>query len=427
MTEFRDTEFGALPADWEVETIANIIKRSSGSVQTGPFGSLLHASDYVPDGIPFIMPKDLSASGEIITDSVARIGKKDYERLARYHLQEGDLLVGRRGEMGRRGLVTSTESGWVCGSGCLRIRAGALIDPDFFSFAFETPIVREWLEANAIGTTMKNLSAEIVSRLPVILPPVPEQRAIARILSNIQRAIEKQDNLIAAARELKKSLMRKLFMHGLDANAAVKETEIGVMPEHWQLGRLDAVAKVERGKFDHRPRNSPEFYGGTVPFIQTGDVSRSNGRIRKYSQTLNDKGLSISRLFPKGTIALTIAANIGDCGILEFDSAFPDSLVGITPLDSMNVYFLNYYLRGQKKAMDKLAPRGTQKNINLQFLRPWPTPKPPLSEQREIARILATVDKKIENEEKRKAALEALFKTMLQQLMTAQIRVISTI
>ena len=103
--------------------------------------------------------------------------------------------------------------------------------------------------------------------------------------------------------------------------------------------------------------------------------------------------------------------------------AFPDSLIGITPASSVDNVFLAYYLQTQQSKMDRLAPRGTQKNINIQFLKPWPIPKPPLVEQREIARILQAVDRKIEVEENRKGALEALFKTLLHHLMTAQIRV----
>ncbi len=113
------------------------------------------------------MPKDLTPMGTINTDSVARIRKDDYQRLARYHLRTGDLLLGRRGEIGRRGLVTLNEDGWVCGSGCLRIRPGDALDPSFLSQAFELPSLRNWLATNAIGTTVANLSAEITERLPI--------------------------------------------------------------------------------------------------------------------------------------------------------------------------------------------------------------------------------------------------------------------
>jgi len=184
------------------------------------------------------------------------------------------------------------------------------------------------------------------------------------------------------------------------------------LPPHWKVLPLGEVGRIERGKFTHRPRNDPEFYGGNIPFIQTGDVANSDGYIRTYSQTLNEKGLSVSRIFAKGTIVITIAANIGHTGILEFDSAFPDSLIGITPFENIDKDYLNYYLRTQQAELDRQAPRGTQKNINIQFLHPWAVVVPPLPEQFAIAHTLRTIQKakearqrELELERERKAAL----------------------
>lgn len=187
------------------------------------------------------------------------------------------------------------------------------------------------------------------------------------------------------------------------------------LPSYWKVVKLGEVAKIERGKFTHRPRNDPDFYGGDIPFIQTGDVTASNGRIKNYLQTLNEKGLSVSKIFPKGTIVITIAANIGYTGLLEFDSAFPDSLIGITPTNEtihIDNEYLNYYLWTQQPEMDRQAPRGTQKNINIQFLHPWLVVIPPLPEQRAIAHILRTIQKakearqrELELERERKATL----------------------
>ena len=99
------------------------ISDSGGSIQTGPFGSLLHASDYVTLGIPFVMPKDLSDDARIMIDTIAYIGIRDFERLSKYHLQTGDVITARRGEIGRRALVTKNENVWVCGTGCTQTSA----------------------------------------------------------------------------------------------------------------------------------------------------------------------------------------------------------------------------------------------------------------------------------------------------------------
>lgn len=271
-------------------------------------------------------------------------------------------------------------------------------------------------------TTIPNLSRSRLAALQLPLPPKPEQQKIAAVLWKMQRAIATQDRLIAATRDLKQSAMQHLFTHGLRGEP-LKEAQVGPIPSSWLIASLSKVARLERGRFTHRPRNEPRFYGGNTPFVQTGDVVRSQGQITKFTQSLNEEGVSISRVFPAGTILITIAANIGFTGVLTFDSACPDSLVGITPNKAMDTQYLAYYLQLQQPEMDRKAPKGTQKNINIQFLQPWPVVVPDLDEQRAIATALATIDRKLAHHQRKRAALDDLFQTTLHQLMTAQIRV----
>jgi len=230
-----------------------------------------------------------------------------------------------------------------------------LFDPRFYYFAMLS------LELPSRGYNRHFKSLKECS-LP--LPPLPEQKKIAHILSTVQRAIEAEERIIQTTSELKKALMHKLFTEGL-RNEPQKQTEIGPVPESWEVVELGKVAKIERGKFSHRPRNEPRFYGGEYPFVQTGDVSSCDGYVRTYTQTLNEDGLAISKMFPAGTILITIAANIGFTGILEFNSACPDSLIGISPRETVQTEFLNYYLVTQQTKMNQLAPKGTQKNMGL--------------------------------------------------------------
>jgi type I restriction enzyme S subunit len=190
----------------------------------------------------------------------------------------------------------------------------------------------------------------------------------------------------------------------------------------WQILKLMEVAKIARGKFTPRPRNNPIYYNGDIPFIQTSDVVNANGKIEVYTQTLNEKGLAVSKLFPAGTILITIAANIGHVGVLQIDMACPDSLIGITPNDETHNYFLNYYLATHQKKMDYLAPEGAQKNINIDFLNPYKVPSTSLPEQQKIASFLAAVDEKIQQLTKKKELLEDYKKGVMQQLFSGQLR-----
>ncbi len=190
----------------------------------------------------------------------------------------------------------------------------------------------------------------------------------------------------------------------------------------WERSKIKELASLARGKFTPRPRNDPSYYGGDIPFVQTGDVVHSKGIISSYSKTLNEKGLKVSKLFPKGTILITIAANIGYSGILQIDMACPDSLVGIQCKKKINNYFLNIFLSTKQRYLDYLAPKGAQKNINVDFLAPYQIPYPPLPEQQKIAAFLTAVDSKIEQLSKKKALLEQYKKGMMQKLFSQELR-----
>ena len=251
-----------------------------------------------------------------------------------------------------------------------------------------------------------------------------EQRAIAAVLDSIDEAIERTEAVIAATERLRDGLLHELLTRGVPGwHSEWKEAPgIGTVPACWKVVRLEEVAGVERGKFAYRPRNDPQFYGGAIPFIQTGDVVQANGKINEHSQTLNEQGLSISRLFPAGTIVITIAANIGETAITDYAVAFPDSLVGITPT-GIDTSFLEYFLRTQKVRLNQLAPESAQKNINLEDLRPLPTPIPSIKEQVAVAEILNSIQARMEREQ---GIAEATISSKLaasDALLTGRVRV----
>ncbi|EDF8719114.1 restriction endonuclease subunit S [Salmonella enterica] len=154
------------------------------------------------------------------------------------------------------------------------------------------------------------------------------------------------------------------------------------LPNGWEWCRLTDIGELARGKSKHRPRNDPALYiNGEYPLVQTGDVARSGGCIRTFSAMYNKVGLNQSRLWPKGTLCITIAANIADSGILEFDACFPDSVVGFTPYDKeIPVIYFHYFMITIKSSLEKFAPSTAQKNINLDVLSQVFVPCPPLKE-----------------------------------------------
>ena len=169
---FEESELGLIPKGWVTTTLASVVSQHKGSIQTGPFGSQLHASDYSEEGVPVVMPKDI-ADRRINTVSVARVSVEHVERLSRHQLNAGDIVFSRRGDVERHALVTPYEAGWLCGTGCLLVRPGLNWRwSAYLSMMLFTPQAKAWLVRHAIGATMPNLNTGILGSVPLVLPPV---------------------------------------------------------------------------------------------------------------------------------------------------------------------------------------------------------------------------------------------------------------
>jgi type I restriction enzyme S subunit len=194
-------------------TLGAICKESGGEIQTGPFGSQLHASDYVDFGIPSIMPQNIG-DNRISTNGISRISKQDALRLSRYLVKQGDIVYSRRGDVERRALVREHENGWLCGTGCLRIRFGnhSKICPEFISFYLGTPIAREWIVQNAVGATMPNLNTSILSDAPIWLPSFETQESIASVLGSFDDKIELNRRMNETLEAMAQAIFRDWFV-----------------------------------------------------------------------------------------------------------------------------------------------------------------------------------------------------------------------
>lgn len=191
----------------------------------------------------------------------------------------------------------------------------------------------------------------------------------------------------------------------------------------WYKATLEGLAEVERGKFSVRPRNDPRYFGGQMPFIQTGDVTGSDTYLKGFSQTLNDDGIKVSKVFPADTILITIAANIGDTTITQYPVACPDSVVAIQPRKELaNTIFLKNVIDLQKDSLDSQATQNAQKNINLQVLKPLELTLPSVKEQTKIATFLSAVDEKISQLTKKHQLLSQYKQGMMQKLFSQQLR-----
>ena len=421
--EFKDTKIGRIPIEWNIYRLKELVENESDIV-AGPFGSNLKVSDYRMEGVPIIRLQNIERN-KFKNMDIKYTSPEKAKELEYHSYPVGDLVLAKLGDpIGKTCLVPEYMGNGLVVADVVRIRLSPnKADKYFMEYLLNSRMCITQLEMETIGSTRPRVNISQVRDLEVPVPPLPEQKKIAEVLTTIDEAIVKNDEAIEKTQRIKKGLMQQLLMRGI-GHKEFQETEIGMIPKEWDVGYLGDIATLDRGKFAHRPRNDPRFYGGKYPFIQTGDISEAKGIVTKYSQTLNEDGIKISRLFKKGTLVITIAGNIGDIGILNFDSYFPDSIVGITPVKTkIHSIFLVFMMTILKGRISSIAPRSTQKNINLEILKKVKLPLPPLFEQKKIADILSVSDKKIELFTNRKTKLERIKKGFMNELLTGKKRV----
>lgn len=222
---FEDTELGEIPTNWRATTLGAETERHCGRIQTGPFGSQLHASDYSAEGVPVVMPQDIS-NRRASTTRIARIKESDAERLSRHRLETGDIIYSRRGDVERHAQISIREAGWLCGTGCLLVRMGPRWPSSMFmSLALDRPESKAWITQHAIGATMPNLNTGILSAVPVVVPPEALLRAFAKLVDPMEQLISAKNSEVRTLATLRDTLLPKLISGELRVTEAERIAE----------------------------------------------------------------------------------------------------------------------------------------------------------------------------------------------------------
>ena len=236
------------------------------------------------------------------------------------------------------------------------------------------------LEAGFKGAGLKHISKDFISDIKIPLPTLKYQDNVVAALDKANAIRRKREKAIKLADEFLRSVFLDIFGDPV------------VNPKGWNLFKFSEVGTLDRGKSKHRPRNAPELLGGKYPLIQTGDVANSDGYISNYTQTYSKLGLKQSRMWPAGTLCITIAANIAKTGILTFDACFPDSIVGFTSNDNVQIEYVQFWMSFLQKILEETAPESAQKNINLRILRDLDIPLPNIKLQNQFANIVGKIE-----------------------------------
>ena len=257
-----------MSSEWKSTTLGQICAAQGGAIQTGPFGSQLHTSDYKEFGVPVVMPTNIGDGG-IVLAGIARIDQSDVERLSQHKLKLGDIVFSRRGDVTKNALVREHEIGWFCGTGCLKVRLGeeSIANAKFISHCLRLPDIKDWLIRHAVGATMPNLNTGILSAVPIDLPPLQTQLEIAAMLGALDDRITLLREINATLEAIAQALFKSWFVdfdpvrakmegrapEGMDeATAALfpdalEESELGWVPQGWRVAALSHLSKISSG------------------------------------------------------------------------------------------------------------------------------------------------------------------------------------
>ncbi len=343
---------------------------------------------------------------------------RDAPSRARRVIQEGDVLFSTvRTYLKNIAAVPEHLDGALTSTGIAVLRASAAIESRYlFNWVCSDEFVGKMSGAQD-GTLYPAVTDKDVSGANIPLPPLPEQERIVRkvdgLTARTARARKELDGIPTLIARYKQRLLALAFAGELtaawrtangglkpvtgrkarDVRSKYSSSENDdfippyVIPLNWSWLRLPEIGDLDRGKSRHRPRNDPKLFGGAYPFIQTGDVRAANRVLTEFSSTYNEFGLEQSRLWPIGTVCITIAANIAETAILGIEACFPDSIVGFLPdIDRMSSDYVEYFIRTMRSELEAFAPATAQKNINLNVLSSVRVPVPPKEEQAEIVR-----------------------------------------
>jgi len=410
---YKKTEVGWIPEEWEFSKLKDVAQ-----VITGPFGAQLHRHDYVNDGTPIVTVEHLSVRG-IVHENLPLVSEKDKCRLARYILKKGDIVFSRVGSVDRNSLITDNEDGWLFSGRLLRVRPNLnSIYPLYISGLFGMQTFKNHMVRIAVGGTMACLNTSLLSGVFIILPPLPEQKAIASVLECWDNAIQKYEEKIEKKKNIKKGLMQRLL---------TGEQRLLGFDGEWETKRLGELGLFSKGKGISRK----DISATGMPCIRYGEIYTTDAFVldELISRIPQEVARQSKQVFQNELLFAGSGETLEDIGK---SIAYMGSKVGyaggdiivFTPTnDSIRCDYLSYYMntvgrssirqRGQGQSVVHVYPKHLQ-SITLAV--------PKIQEQASIVSVLSAADAEISALEKKVAIFRDQKKFLLNNLVTGTIR-----
>jgi type I restriction enzyme S subunit len=407
---YKQTEVGVIPKDWSEKPIHQF-----ATIKTGPFGTLLKASEYSEgDGVPLISVSEIREGFLRVNGGTPRVSESVTRRLPQYVLRRGDIVFGRKGAVERSALIRREGDGWFLGSDGISIRPVEDCHDEYLAFQFQSARVRGWLSQNAIGTTMPSLNQEVLRNVVIPFPPTKaEQEAIAEALSDTDALIESLEQLLAKKRQLKQGVMQELL---------TGKKRLPGFSGKWEVKRLGELARIQRGA-SPRPIDSPIWFdeNSSIGWVRISDVTNSGMYLRETMQRLTSLGIQNSRWVRRDSLIMSICATVGRPIITEVDVCIHDGFVVFENLRASK-HYVYYILKSIEADWSRHGQTGSQMNLNTGLINRTEVIVPPTSEE-QVA-ILSDMDAEITMLEAKFTKAHQLKQGMMQELLTGRIRLV---
>lgn len=381
----------------------------------GPFGGSLKKNCFKEEG--FAVYEQQHAIYDQFNEIRYFIDKEKFEEMKRFELKSGDLIMSCSGTMGKVAIVPEGVKKGIINQALLKLTPNRNLNVEYLRYWMQSPSFTQGLEKHTVGAAIKNVaSVKILKTIELPAPELTEQKQIVAILDEAFAAIDQakaniQTN-IQNAKELFQSKLNEIFSQ---------------KGECWEEKRLQDISlDFGRGKSKHRPRNDKKLYGGNYPFVQTGDIRNADKLVTTFTQSYNEVGLAQSKLWPKNTICITIAANIAETAIIDFDACFPDSIIGVVvDPKKASLDFTYYTLQFLKSELQAKGKGSAQDNINMGTFKDQFFPLPDIAVQESIVKELDSLkeytNSLIETLEKKLIGVEQLKKSILQKAFAGEL------
>ena len=393
------TEYGPISDEFAHSRLSDLCV-PDGGVQTGPFGSQLHAKDYVEIGTPIITVEHLG-DNRIIHTNLPQVSDEDKERLAKYKLRTGDIVFSRVGSVDRRAFVHPEEDGWLFSGRCLRVRPDSnKINPEYLSWFFGLPGFKEYVRQIAVGATMPSLNTKLLSDVVIYFPPtLKEQQSIANILGTLKDKIELNKRMNLTLEKIARAIFKSWFVnfepvhskligqHASNINSQItnlfprsfEKCELGMIPSGWSIRPIGDVVKVFGGGTPST--KEPSFWdGGTHYFCAPKDMSSLTSPVLLDTERqLTDAGLAkvSSGQLPIGTVLLSSRAPIGYLAIVETPVSVNQGIIAMVCEDKLPNLYVLFWAKANMERIIANANGSTFLEISKRNFRPIKTLVPP--------------------------------------------------